>query len=1718
MKIKKIISLWTLIAFLCTGVMPQAMAQQQAMAPAELASLHLPESLATVETRFAGRDPRFVLIMQDVHANYGAQKNFVQVMESLEVGPTAQQFRLLALEGASSPIDTAFFQSAKNKELRDSICDDFMRKGYLSGADYYLIRAQGKAKGVGVEDLALYKENLDLFRKCFEWKPALEITLAGLRRSVGDMQKILWPKDVHVWNARQRAFDAGTMKFTQYCRELGADMTASGMDTAAYPNLGKAMRLAQWEAEYDASKVQEEKQNLVEKLQNFGSAKDKQHLVEQVLLFKLGKISSWEFYSFLLDCAAKHGAEAGPNLQKFARSAQLMGELNLADVQKEGHAALAAMKEKALTNERQKDLDGLDRYMQAAQRLVSLSLSRGEWEQFQTLKRQWTGERMADFLKDVNTDVSLSSLPERLEKIEEFYRIAEKRDKVLLDNTLSAMDKEKSNTVVLIVGGFHGKGIAEALKQQGISHMIATCRVDGKAQEGDEVYLERMLGKKVPARKLASNLQMPDLLGNEAAPEIQPAREKMRTEFNEKYSRAALATLRDYLSKPGQEVPPLGDVLKELKQLDGEAMALALDEVLLFMAKTPNVSPTMEWKGKEEAVREILDVIAGKGDARIASQSRHLARLLEPSGFSNTASRQSEPLAEDIPPWALAGGYVVDEGLDAAKERYAHFEMPVAGQASAMRILPESMIRHYANQPLQFLTFIRELLGELASDEQQVLLEKKRDSILKHLNRIIDFVNYLEAFEADGKSYVMLGADSKKKLLSMRDLAKSSRKYLDEGKPTALATDLSRMIATSQALKQSFEPISMVFALQAAASGDASPIRHQQHLPTEAMQPLIDALLQGPFEDPKGEVSGEELRAGYADFLDRNQESFALLISRTLRRMSRDNVLPDMKDAVIELAYKGAGKFKRISAMRITTADGQIFDFGFVMSNLRDQILYAKNKLDERVRHEQWVLKQAIENYENADEAMREADPGKGLLFAADANKGMMTVVLERGERLPQETGSFEQMFEAYLRFYKDHDIAVFDMKPDNVVSENGVPRVADFDSASERHEFTNVAGYLAQLLIGLALTSSPTPSPSGDISRFFPSPLIIRSLLDAENDFAVRALWNAMQRVFGKDEIDNSVRMLHEIAKGLDADQAKVEKLAAALEQLNRDADKEEMMRTVPSEKFSAETVKPASKDPIPVFAIASSSAPSMPALPPASGQAGLRGTDTEKPSAFIDRDALNSVSAKELLADQGGLDALVNNILERDGATGLITHARTKLSPDKQSLQWTYTLKGQKEKTVIIDLFAATREQNAGNHATILPDLPGVPAGERRAVALSYDLFNLPPGELRAHLGHEITEIMGLPHPFGVVIGGKTAMKTSVQRAIRMLLNGPENQRESWAKLILEYSRPDWQPDPERRENDKVTLQATLRLDQAEAERVMGIIDAERAALAKSVSDMLHEEAAAISIKEGMGGSGSVAAGEALNDWVDAQIGKDKQSASFAKLAAALIAGIHKQRKAFVEEQAKNMRAAQQADATALQETGLLLDFDAVFDISSGKPALRQHVSDKVAFYQAMAKNGLLAIAVKDNAYSPDEIRQLFVDELIVLTAPEIEMTKIAGGKSMAEAAQVLAKKAMSKNAKTPVEKIAMVIAEGNQDYWEVAAAKEFLYALMDTKTGSVTLSGNMLNAATTLKDPALTEALKDAMRMAGGKGNTIQVFEETTPSVDAAITMLRSVRAQA
>ncbi len=136
------------------------------------------------------------------------------------------------------------------------------------------------------------------------------------------------------------------------------------------------------------------------------------------------------------------------------------------------------LKETYFQNETERKLNQKYQNLELLHKVANLQASREEYE---------------TYLRSKN-DFQLN-----LTRAEQFYELSLKRDKLLFRNLKLLLSETKEKSAVLVVGGFHTKGITQQLKKAGISYLVFTPKISRvtdynlyqNVMKGDVSYLNR---------------------------------------------------------------------------------------------------------------------------------------------------------------------------------------------------------------------------------------------------------------------------------------------------------------------------------------------------------------------------------------------------------------------------------------------------------------------------------------------------------------------------------------------------------------------------------------------------------------------------------------------------------------------------------------------------------------------------------------------------------------------------------------------------------------------------------------------------------------------------------------------------------------------------------------------------------------------------------------------------------------------------------------------------------------------------------------------------------------------------------------------------------------------------------------------------------------------------------------------------------------------------
>ena len=219
-----------------------------------------------------------------------------------------------------------------------------------------------------------------------------------------------------------------------------------------YENLFKLVSVLIYEKKIDFNVVDKERASLIDVITKKLDKEQLTELVNKSLEFKVGKIASAEYYSYLKGLAAKYGVSLPsdyPNLFNYIIYNSVYSRIENEQLFNDIKKFEETVKEKIFANDDQRTLDKLSRHINILLGLTNIKLLNGDFDYYKANKEAFSHEAFAGFINKMATrygfayevDPPSEAVIESMPRLEDFYAIAIKRDKALVDNTLQAMKK-----------------------------------------------------------------------------------------------------------------------------------------------------------------------------------------------------------------------------------------------------------------------------------------------------------------------------------------------------------------------------------------------------------------------------------------------------------------------------------------------------------------------------------------------------------------------------------------------------------------------------------------------------------------------------------------------------------------------------------------------------------------------------------------------------------------------------------------------------------------------------------------------------------------------------------------------------------------------------------------------------------------------------------------------------------------------------------------------------------------------------------------------------------------------------------------------------------------------------------------------------------------------------------------------------------------------------
>jgi hypothetical protein len=218
---KKTLSILLSGAMLASTFQPAFAAPMAAPAVPDFVRAFTPPSrLGYVDSFYKGSTEKPVILIEDLHANYGVQKNIEGMLKIFQ--PQATPVRgamVVGVEGAWEDENLSFTRNHSLAE-REKLGDFLMREAEMTGMEYFAMNSDKPVRLAGIDDKTDYLVNLNVIRQSAGIRLRLANRLDELHAVIAQSKRDA-PRSLRkLWKVEE-AFNRGDMDLSELARELG---------------------------------------------------------------------------------------------------------------------------------------------------------------------------------------------------------------------------------------------------------------------------------------------------------------------------------------------------------------------------------------------------------------------------------------------------------------------------------------------------------------------------------------------------------------------------------------------------------------------------------------------------------------------------------------------------------------------------------------------------------------------------------------------------------------------------------------------------------------------------------------------------------------------------------------------------------------------------------------------------------------------------------------------------------------------------------------------------------------------------------------------------------------------------------------------------------------------------------------------------------------------------------------------------------------------------------------------------------------------------------------------------------------------------------------------------------------------------------------------------------------------------------------------------------
>ncbi|NQT05996.1 MAG: hypothetical protein HQ575_00475 [Candidatus Omnitrophica bacterium] len=475
----------------------------------DLDKVTIPKELGTIKEFYQSpaiskRDMRIIFHIQDVHANYEAQKNLADILEYLIA---TYGLNIILVEGGITDKDFSYIREWAPLDERKTKAEELLKEGVISGETYVDIATDFPLKFQGIEDKELYEKNMEVYLKVDSFRSGDLDVIKKLVVASDRLKKFIYTKRLKEFDKNKSDYRAERMELIEYLKYLDKITSREKIGLEGYENYQIILKTARFEDILDFKNIENERDSLIKRLSELLVKDRLDDLLLKSLEFKEEKISAGEFYSYLSELSRSVNMDRSrcEDLDKYVDYLETYEMLDSKGLFREIAEIEYAISGALCKNEAQKKLFAISNDLVVLESFLKLKFAPEDLDYYRNNKEGFNIDAWKAFLADESKRFRIDcDMPEdtallmnNLATLENFYNVAFERDEAFLRNSLEKMNKERARFAVLITGGFHTKNLTRLFKENAISYLVLTPNL---TQATDEELYDRVLKESYKTR------------------------------------------------------------------------------------------------------------------------------------------------------------------------------------------------------------------------------------------------------------------------------------------------------------------------------------------------------------------------------------------------------------------------------------------------------------------------------------------------------------------------------------------------------------------------------------------------------------------------------------------------------------------------------------------------------------------------------------------------------------------------------------------------------------------------------------------------------------------------------------------------------------------------------------------------------------------------------------------------------------------------------------------------------------------------------------------------------------------------------------------------------------------------------------------------------------------------------------------------------------------